>query len=320
MAQALESTHAAADQIQFELDSVELTANRLTISGRWYGVRGRRFVRPTLTLRREGERVRLLADLDHKPWAAQDGAPWTAAFPCETGLTGADDIELAVAPDVAVQLRPADSAPPQAGAKRVRAEAPRPRAAHDAIEAKLREERARAESARTELQSALARRDAAVAKLDAVIGERDAVIGERDEAAAAAERVRQELAAADRGRDTALRARDAALRDREQALRERERALRDRDAAERERERAIERFRRLRANAQARLGQLQDQVRREPRGPRPVEPRSPRPTVEARSPRPTVEPRRHSDWLARGLALAVILAVVIALFVVLQSP
>jgi hypothetical protein len=76
------------------------------VAGRWFGVRGRRFVRPTLTLRQKGAPVRALADLEHKPWAAEDGEVWTAAFSVDEGLDGAREIELSVAPDIVVELRP----------------------------------------------------------------------------------------------------------------------------------------------------------------------------------------------------------------------
>jgi hypothetical protein len=78
---------------------------RVEVAGRWFGVRGRRFVRPALTLTRVGGEVRALADLEHKPWAAQDGEVWMAAFTVERGLDGAREIELSVAPDIVVQLR-----------------------------------------------------------------------------------------------------------------------------------------------------------------------------------------------------------------------
>lgn len=76
------------------------------MAGRWFGVRGRRFVRPTLTLVHKGAAVRALADLEHKPWAAEDGEIWTAAFSVDKGLDGAREIELSVAPDIVVGLRP----------------------------------------------------------------------------------------------------------------------------------------------------------------------------------------------------------------------
>jgi hypothetical protein len=79
---------------------------RVEVAGRWFGVRGRRFVRPTLTLSHRGAAVRALADLEHKPWAAEDGEVWLAAFSVDKGLDGAREIELSVAPDIVVELRP----------------------------------------------------------------------------------------------------------------------------------------------------------------------------------------------------------------------
>jgi hypothetical protein len=76
------------------------------VAGRWFGVRGRRFVRPTLTLLHKGDAVRALADLEHKPWAPEDGEVWTAAFSVDHGLDEAREIELSVAPDIVVGLRP----------------------------------------------------------------------------------------------------------------------------------------------------------------------------------------------------------------------
>ena len=68
-------------ELAFELERFEWTAaDRLEVSGRWFGVRGRRFVRPTLHLRVDGRRRRLIAVLDHKPWAADTEDLWTAAF------------------------------------------------------------------------------------------------------------------------------------------------------------------------------------------------------------------------------------------------
>ena len=79
---------------------------RVEVAGRWFGVRGRRFVRPTLTVRygRKGE-VRSLADLEHKPWAAEEGEAWLAAFDLERDIESASQVELSVAPDITVALR-----------------------------------------------------------------------------------------------------------------------------------------------------------------------------------------------------------------------
>ena len=56
--------------------------DRLEVTGRWYGLRGHRFVRRALVVQAaHDEQRRLLAILDHKPWAAEDGDEWIAAFP-----------------------------------------------------------------------------------------------------------------------------------------------------------------------------------------------------------------------------------------------
>jgi predicted nucleic acid-binding Zn-ribbon protein len=113
MAKALEPAVTPGD-IVFELERFERSKGRLKLTGRWFGVRGRRFVRPTLTVEVQDGRVRALADLDDKPWAAEDGEPWTASFPWsdEGRLQGS---ELSVAPDIAIPL-------PAPGARRGRAQ------------------------------------------------------------------------------------------------------------------------------------------------------------------------------------------------------
>jgi hypothetical protein len=98
-------------RIEFALDSFDVADGRLVVAGRWYGVTGRRFVRPVLQV--DGAR-RLIAVLDHKPWPAIEGAEWLAAFPHE-GPAGPS--RLQVAPDIAVELPPAG---PEAGDGRPR--------------------------------------------------------------------------------------------------------------------------------------------------------------------------------------------------------
>jgi hypothetical protein len=101
-------------------------SGRVEVVGRWFGVRGRRFVRPALTLgRRDGE-VRALADLDHKPWAAQDGEVWRAAFSVDSKLDEAKEIELTVAPDIVVALRTKGRKLAAPGATLAAAQAARP--------------------------------------------------------------------------------------------------------------------------------------------------------------------------------------------------
>jgi hypothetical protein len=87
---------------QFELEQFERSGDRLRVAGRWSDVRGMRFMRPTLTI---GER-RVLAVLDHKPWAPEEGQSWIAEFPWDGDAADIDlaMAELAVAPSVAVAL------------------------------------------------------------------------------------------------------------------------------------------------------------------------------------------------------------------------
>ena len=61
---------------------------RLVLTGYWTGIRGRRFVRPTLMLTSGRDPHRLLASIEDKPWAAEEGRLWRAVFPWE--LQGAD--------------------------------------------------------------------------------------------------------------------------------------------------------------------------------------------------------------------------------------
>jgi hypothetical protein len=92
--------------VAFALDSFDLTDGRLVVTGRWYGVNGRRFMRPVLQT--PGQR-RLIAVLDHKPWVPEEGRQWLAAFLHE-GEVGPS--RLQVAPDIAVEL---PAAGPEAG-------------------------------------------------------------------------------------------------------------------------------------------------------------------------------------------------------------
>ncbi|HEX8976025.1 MAG TPA: hypothetical protein VF781_05880 [Solirubrobacteraceae bacterium] len=102
-------TGAETPAISFAVDSLAQDPDgRVEITGRWFGIRGRRFVRPTLTATLEsgGER-RALAELEHKPWASEDGEPWIAAFALGVELAEAAELELNVAPDITIPLGPA---------------------------------------------------------------------------------------------------------------------------------------------------------------------------------------------------------------------
>jgi hypothetical protein len=255
MAATSERMAVAPSAVSFELERFERVDGRLELRGRWYGVRGMRFVRPTLTIAfDDGSRSRALADLEHKPWAPFDGELWQAAFPCQSD-PGALDAELAVAPGIAIPLpAPGDELPdadpiavlpPAPAEPRHRGSAParRKRAAVADELAVLREEthrlrqepiRLRAELDRSEqlrkdveqqlerlkvdANGAVARRDAAVDRFEDASAERDDALRTRDEA------VRAQNEAATRRTET-LRERDKAIRARDEALRERDRAL-----------------------------------------------------------------------------------------------
>ena len=89
----------------FDLERFERADDAcIEVRGRWSGVRGRRFMRPTLTAVAGGRQQRILAVLDHKPWIAEEGEIWRAAFPCATDPASLHDAELTVAPDVTVSL------------------------------------------------------------------------------------------------------------------------------------------------------------------------------------------------------------------------
>src|SRR5919107_2570060 len=91
----------------FELERFDWAEDeRLEVTGRWFGVRGRRFVRPTLTLRAAGRRRRPIAVLDHKPWAASDEVAWTAAFALRGAREDVTTARLEVSPDVVLELPP----------------------------------------------------------------------------------------------------------------------------------------------------------------------------------------------------------------------
>jgi hypothetical protein len=90
-----------------EIDRFEwVTPDRIEIVGTWTGLRGRRFIRPTLILKGEGDPKRLLAVLDHKPWAAEHGEEWIAAFPWRGDPVGFESATLHVASGIDVELPP----------------------------------------------------------------------------------------------------------------------------------------------------------------------------------------------------------------------
>lgn len=139
MASQASDQTADADRISFVVERVARDDHgHVLVSGRWFGVRGRRFVRPTLTLtmRADGGEQRSLADLEHKPWAAEDGQPWLASFPLDVELKDAAQLELSVAPDIAVELPQGRGTARQGRVVRTATDARAPRIRGDRIPAR----------------------------------------------------------------------------------------------------------------------------------------------------------------------------------------
>lgn len=263
-------------RVAFQLDRFEqMGDDRLEVAGRWYGVRGLRFVRPALTVQtKDGER-NLLALLEHKPWAAEEGESWVAAFPWEGDSPDPEQTELAVAPSVVVALvekEQKSGTRRSAGGRRTSserlAEAEQRGRRLESEVAWLREEREAllADKKRVkELQDALTEAqetaEALTHERDAASRERDQALSQRQAAVQAAEAARRELVEAQDERDQALAARESALaefeqsvRDCSEAMRERDRARAERDEVAAERDEAVDASRRALAERDAALG------------------------------------------------------------------
>jgi hypothetical protein len=328
-------------EVAFEVERFEWTdGDRLEVTGRWYGLRGHRFMRPALIVEAQEGRRRMLAVLDHKPWAAEDGEPWVAAFPWEGEPEEIAGAELAVAPSLAVDL-PAPRVPGQRRKTAARANGPLPArrapgdvaAAHeepeasdppahggepetrrdevDALRAQLTAEQQAVRRLAAELDAAHERLDAATAAAEdraAIERERDAAIAERDDARARAaldhDAVTEERDAAVHARAAAHQERDEALDQRAVADWERKAALAERDAAIAERDRAVEAHR-------AAVGELEALERRVQAAERvPVAPVAP-------PHEPPVRPSLRSSQLPREQRALVVWAQRLAALVVL---
>jgi hypothetical protein len=248
--------------VSFELDRFELVAeDRLEVGGRWYGVRGRRFMRPSLTPGAEGRGSRTLALLDHKPWAASDGTPWVAAFQWDGDPAELIDAELAVTPDIAVSLpaptaggsrgkrRPAAGrkAAVEARAERLVADRSPPPAPTGAEPAVLRRERKREKAVgaleerradssdlRGELEHARVESSDLRAELERARTESSDLRAELERARADSSQLRGELErarAAELQSASSLARRDAALERLDEAIAERDSARQARDDA-----------------------------------------------------------------------------------------
>jgi hypothetical protein len=269
----------AVATLTFEVERFEWTAaGRLEVEGRWFGLRGRRFLRPTLDVEVDGAAHRMLAVLEHKPWAADDGDDWTAAFVWHGDPVELAGAELTVAPNLAVELPP-PAGPVRRAAKKSRRSrrvaatepgdgdgaAPEVREARpprlETLENAVAAGRAEVEQLKDELLRVSAGHAAEAERLrERLAAEQQAVRELREEleeaqkragaaestAARQIERLREERDAAEAARDAAAgetaqiaRARDAAEQAREAAVAETARIARERDAAEAARKAAL---------------------------------------------------------------------------------
>jgi hypothetical protein len=209
--------------VMFELERLDLEGDRLVVTGHWSGLRGLRFVRPTLVI---GDR-QVHATLEHKPWAPTAGEPWVAAFPWkQDDHVDASDLELAVAPSVTVPLVPRDEDERETEplAELGRTGAPQP-------QADLRDVTRARDALREQLDQALARvdeREARCEQLEQIVRtERKAAL----EALAAREELNRARHVAQSDRARAIEQRDEAVRDLAAAVRTRARMERQHDEA-----------------------------------------------------------------------------------------
>jgi hypothetical protein len=195
---------ATAEPVRFELERMAADDGVLEVAGRWTGVRGRRFMRPSLAA--VGAPARALASLEHKPWAPDEGSHWIATFPWPGAVAEIEALELVVAPDLAVVL-PAPST--DAGDVReltLEARSPEPGEKPASVRDQALESR----------DQALESRDQALESRDQAVEERGHALRAREEAILAREEAVQACEEAARVREEAVRARDQAMRERDE--------------------------------------------------------------------------------------------------------
>src|SRR3954470_18708757 len=222
MAGAIQPASARAG-VTFEVERAEVQDHLLVVTGHWSGVRGMRFMRPTLVVAGRP----LLATLEHKPWAPDDD-PWVAAFPWPGGEPDLREMALAVAPSVTVPLHPdaAVDTPAPAAAEPVETTAPQD-------PARLREERLETEVGflREELRTVTAERDALRAELDGAHAKASAAGAEVQSVQESHDELHAARTAAERERDRLAAQLDETLQDRNAAVRTRQRMEAQRDEA-----------------------------------------------------------------------------------------
>jgi hypothetical protein len=322
----------ATEQIAFELERFRWAApDRLELTGRWFGVRGLRFVRPELFVEVDGAPRRVVAVLDHKPWAPQEGEDWIAAFTWRAASGEVGAAELSVG-GIRVELPPpgGDAPPRRAVAGRAAAPpararqpagpkpAPRPRAqvretGHASELLRLNQALAGAREERDEAQR---EREAERARVAELAAELEAT---RAEHARAAAELAAERDAAVRARDAATLAETAARRALETAEAERDEARRERAAARGARDDAVAANQAVREAAAAQTAQAA--VAAEP--PRALPDAAARPAPPPPStPRLLHDPAGRSGlalWGPRLVAVALVLGLLAALLLVLGA-
>jgi hypothetical protein len=217
-----------AGRIAFEVSRLEIVGERCQVEGQWFGVRGRRFMRPALTVVVDGKSIRLLADLADKPWAPEDGGPWKAMFPytIEGGQSG--QAELTVAPDVTITLPAPQRRGGAARRKSASRRAPASRgtgvrpASNHALMRQLTELRDTEGHLRAQLERLEADRAQAMQRLLDTSRELREVSHEREESDAARHRITEELEAVQRELSQTAAERDAALQERDQLAADRD--------------------------------------------------------------------------------------------------
>jgi hypothetical protein len=322
----------------FELEQFALEGDRLAVRGRWFGVRGRRFVRPSLNAVGQENAARVLADLEHKPWAAEEeGGLWIAAFPWSGPAPEAQEFELVVAPDLAVRLPPPPRLTGRARSRRTSQrllEAFRP----DDSEEERRHPPTPAKPAATvpegpgkDFDTAMRAKNRALADRDRAITALSDAREERQAAESARASLEEERDQATAARDSALAARNQALAVRDRAIAARDQACEERDRARVARDGAVARERQAvaeRDEAAAELARAATErqstavfdspppVPRPPVSPPiPREPRLGRPVL-GRVPRRT---RGTSSWLARFFTVVAIAGVVVLLLIIVSG-
>lgn len=330
----------------FELDQFTADEQRLQVSGRWLGVRGRRFVRPSLTAVVDGHSTRALAELEHKPWAADDGDEWVAAFQWRGPLDDVEEFELAVAPDLLVRLPPPDEALPEAVLPVVapKEEAAPAQADREPVPARGAAQEVREQAVAVQ-HNALAVRDRALADLDAAIAMRDGLRAEVDQITADRNRLRGELEQAGDDHERVRRELQRAASERGRLSAELDHVTAERDQFNSERHALEAELGRVRA--QLRMAQSDLALARQPVSPppappaaevatsRPTEVAPSRPTqiattrpaavtppaafVPALPTRPRTQFRTLGTWSVRALTVALIIAALVLLLIVVLT-